>query len=192
MQATLLLCHHASRAADNHALFHVEFQGPEHLKSAVDIGSEQLGIGIALDEGQDQCLAGVPLLEGGGKAGCEEGMEAVKEDLGLGAHLPHEDRHAQNEGLSLQDRGVDGRHFVLDDAATVLCLAGVTGAAGLEVKSRRAPEAHLRPSINGTFEDGADHPRGAAQRTGAPGKSNDFHGFLSYDRAPVVALFQRA
>ena len=70
MQPGLLLGHRASRAGDHHALLHIEFQRPEHLTGVVDVNPEQFGVWIAI-------------LEGGGKAGGEERVEAVKKDLGL-------------------------------------------------------------------------------------------------------------
>jgi hypothetical protein len=44
-------------------------------------------------------------------------VEPVDKDFSLSTHLAHEDWHAQNESLGLQNRAVDARHVVLDDAA---------------------------------------------------------------------------
>ncbi|WLT30798.1 hypothetical protein Q9293_13840 [Geothrix sp. PMB-07] len=182
----------ASRAGDHHAFPHIEFQRHEQVPGVVDIGLEQPWIGVPLDESQDQGLSCMFLLKRGGKAGREEGVETVEEDLGLGAHLAHEDGRAEHEGLGLQDRGVHRGHIVLDDAATVLRPAGEAGPARLKVKVSGAPVACWHALIPGSFQDGFNHPGRAALRTRACGKSNDVYGGLSHHGAPIIAITRRA
>jgi hypothetical protein len=119
-------------------------------------------------------------------------VEPVDKDLSLSTHLAHEDWHAQNDCLGLQNRVVDARHVVLDYAAAVLGLARKTGVARLKVKSGRVPGPHLCTQITGTFEDGAYHPSRAALRTGTGGKSNDVHVVLSQCCAPFAASINLA
>jgi hypothetical protein len=102
--------------------------------------------------------------------------QPISEYFCLSAHLPHVNRRAEDEGISLFQCVIKLLHVIADYTPIALDAAQTT-LAWLDLKIAKRPDLSFGPLIFCAFEYFVDHPRCVTFFPRTSDKSDDFHLF---------------